>query len=180
MELPNGLPATPPSPQPPQSTSSTEALPLISDSLQQAAVQELVKDGAVVPAIVARAFTAASVGLRARVLSRLLPSVGPLALMVVGGGVFAKYIHQARWSTLSVSFSDAARVSSNQIFELATYVQQSNPEVARQILNVLSRDVSTMTALGATLGAIMLRHLSGKSGTGRVPGRSGKSMLAGE
>lgn len=116
-----------------------------------------------VPVIVARAFAAAGVGLRARVLSRLLPSVGPLALAVLGGGAFAKYVHQARWSALSVSFSDAARVTSTQIYELAMYVQQSNPEVARQILSVFSRDVSTMTALGATLGAIMIRSLSVRS-----------------
>ena len=132
--------------------------------LEPETVQEIVKEGSMVPAIVARAFTAASVGLRARVLSRLLPSVGPLALAVLGGGAFAKYVHQARWSALSVSFSDAARVTSTQIYELATYVQQSNPEVSRQILNVLTRDVSTMTALGATLGAITLTYLSGKSG----------------
>ncbi|MEP6610168.1 MAG: hypothetical protein ABJA83_16045, partial [Burkholderiaceae bacterium] len=82
------------------------------------------------------------------------------ALAVVGGGAFAKYVQQARWSALSVSLSDAARVTSTQIYELATYVQQSNPEVARQILSVFSRDVATMTALGATLGAIMIRSLS--------------------
>jgi hypothetical protein len=137
--------------------------PALVDPLQQESVEELVKEGSMVPAIVARAFTTASVGLRARVLSRLLPSVGPLALMVLGGGAFAKYVHQARWSALSVSFSDAARVTSTQIYELATYVQQSNPEAARQILSVLSRDVSTMTALGATLGAIVLSYLSGKT-----------------
>ena len=133
------------------------------DPLQQESVQELVKEGSMVPTIVTRAFTAAGVGLRARVLSRLLPSVGPLALAVLGGGAFAKYVHQARWSALSVSFSDAARVTSTQIYELATYVQQSNPEVARQILSVFSRDVSTMTALGATLSAIMISYLSGKA-----------------
>ena len=126
-------------------------------------VRASVKEGSMVPAIVARAFTTAGVGLRARVLSRLLPSVGPLALTVLGGGAFAKYVPQARWSALSVSFSDAARVTSAQVYELATYVQQSNPEVARQILAVLSRDVSTMTALGATLGAIMISYLSGKT-----------------
>jgi glycerol-3-phosphate dehydrogenase len=149
METPKEVPSLPPS--------------TLIDPLRQEAIQELVKQDSMLPAIVARAFAAASVGLRARVLSRLLPSVGPLALMVLGGGAFAKYVHQARWSALTVSFSDAARVTSTQIHELATYVQQSNPEVARQILSVLSRDVSTMTALGATLGAIMLSYLSGKT-----------------
>jgi hypothetical protein len=149
MEIPNQSPSLPRS--------------VLQDPLEQDSVQELVKEGSIVPAIVARAFTAASVGLRARVLSRLLPTVGPLALAVLGGGAFAKYVYQARWSAASVSFSDAARVTSAQIYELATYVQQSNPEVARQILSVLSRDVSTMTALGATVGAILISYLSGKA-----------------
>lgn len=146
----------------PKETPSLPPAALI-EQLEKESAQELAKEGSIVPAIVTRAFTAAGVGLRARVLSRLLPSVGPLALTVLAGGAFAKYVHQARWSALSVSFSDAARVTSTQIYELATYVQQSNPEVARQILHVLSRDVSTMTALGATLGAITLSYLSGKA-----------------
>ena len=128
------------------------------------AAERLAKEeGRLVPAIVARAFIAAGVGLRVKILSRMLRAVGPLALAVVAGGVFARYVQQARWSALSVSISDAARVTSAQIYELATYVQQSNPEVTRQILNVLSRDVSTMTALGATVGAIAISYLSGRT-----------------
>ena len=115
-----------------------------------------------VPAIVTQAYEVASAGLRVRVLNRLLRAVGPLALAVVGGGAFARYVSQARWSALTVSISDAARVTSAQVYELATYVQQSNPEVARQILSVLARDVSTMTALGATVGAILIGYLSGQ------------------
>jgi len=134
------------------------------EQLPRATAERLVKeDGWLVPAIVARAFIAAGVGLRAKVLSRLLPAVGPLALTVVGGGVFARYAQQARWSALPVSFSDAARITSSQIYELATYVQQSNPDVTRQILTVLSRDVSTMTALGATIGALAISYLSNRS-----------------
>lgn len=139
------------------------------ETLPRGTVERLEKEeGWLVPAIVARAFVAAGVGLRVKVLRRLLPAVGPLALTVVGGGAFARYVGQARWSALSVSISDAARITSAQVYELATYVQQSNPEVTRQILAVLSRDVTTMTALGATVGAIVLSYLSGKSAPARA------------
>lgn len=114
------------------------------------------------PEIVTQAFEAASAGVRVRVLKLLLRAVGPLALAVVAGGAFARYVTQARWSALSVSISDATRVSSSQIHELAAYVQQSNPDVARQIIAMLARDVSTMTALGATVGAILIGYLSGQ------------------
>ena len=144
----------------PTTASTTESLP---PNLPPAAVERLAKEESwLVPAIVARAFIASGAGLRVKVLKRLLPAVGPLALSVVGGGAFARYVGQARWSALSVSFSDAARVTSAQVYELATYVQQSNPDVTRQILSVLSRDVTTMTALGATLGAIVISYLTAK------------------
>ncbi len=140
------------------------------DQLPEAARERLAKEESwVVPAILARAFNAAGVRLRAKVLARLLRAVGPLALTVVGGGVFARYVEQARWSSLSVSFSDAARVTSSQIHELAAYVQQSNPEVTRQILAVLARDVSTTTALGVTIGAIAISCLSGRAARSPPP-----------
>ena len=112
------------------------------------------------PAIVTQAYEAAHPGLRVRLLNRMLRAVGPLALTVVAGGVFARYVTQARWSALTVSLGDAARVTSAQVYELAAYVQQSNPDVVRQVASVLSRDVSTMTALGATVGAMLIGYLS--------------------
>ena len=61
------------------------------------------------PAIVAGRFAKFDIGLRARLLGRLLASVGPLALKVVGGGVFSKYVRHARSQEIPVSFEDAAR-----------------------------------------------------------------------
>lgn len=112
------------------------------------------------PTIVTQAYAAASAGVRMRVLNRMLRAVGPLALAVVAGGAFARYVTQARWSALTVSLGDAARVTSSQVYELVAYVQQSNPDVVRQIASVLARDVSTMTTLGATVGAILIGYLS--------------------
>jgi len=118
------------------------------------------RDAASIPAIVARAFSVAGLTVRARVLSRLLASVGPLALAVLGGGAFVKYLQQARWSEIHVSVEDAARATYGQVFELARYVQQSSPEVAEQVLAVLSRDVSTMAALGVSAAAMAIAHLA--------------------
>lgn len=116
-----------------------------------------------VPAVVARAFSVSSLAVRARVLSHLLASVGPLALAVLAGGVFVKYVRHARWSEIPVSIEDAARATYSQVFELVTYVQQSSPDVAEQILAVLSRDTATMAALGASVAAIAIRHLARRS-----------------
>lgn len=111
-------------------------------------------------AIVANTFGKLDVGLRARLLGRLLGSVGPLALLVVGGGVFAKYVRHARWPEIPVSFDDAARATSSQVFELVRYVEQSNPNFVERLLAAFSRDGVTITVAGASIAAIAIKRLS--------------------
>ena len=114
------------------------------------------------PTVVASAFTRLRLAHRVRVLRRLLIPVGPLALAVVGGGVFAKYAAQARWPRMAVTLEDAARVTSSQVFELVRYVEQSNPQALQQVLLVLSRDATTMAAIGASVAALVMQHLSSR------------------
>ena len=75
---------------------------------------------------------------RARMLGRLLASVGSLALAVVGGGAFAKYITHAT-SEISVTVEDAARATWGQVYDLVRYVQQSNPRRFERLLDDLAR-----------------------------------------
>lgn len=119
-----------------------------------------------VPAIVAAAFARLNVRRRARMLGRLLASVGPLALAVVGGGVFAKYVTHARLPEIPVSLEDAARATSGQIYDLVRYVQQSNPQLFAHLLDALARDPTTIAALGASIAALGINKLAS-----RVPGR---------
>ena len=116
-----------------------------------------------VPTIIASAFGKLNLERRARLLGRLLGSVGPLALAVVGGGAFAKYLGNARWSEVPISFEDAARATSNQVYDLVRYVQQSNPHLVDRLLSAVSQDGMTMTAVGASIAAITIKHLSGRS-----------------
>jgi hypothetical protein len=119
------------------------------------------------PAIVAGCFERLNIRLRARMLGRLLASVGPLALAVVGGGAFAKYVSMARWPEIPVSFDDAATATSAQIYELVRYVQQSNPQLFSQLLSVLARDPTTIAALGASIAALGIRRLAQGDGIRR-------------
>ena len=120
---------------PPASASMPPAVPGSDDAMS-------------VPAIVAGSFDRLNVRLRARMLGRLLASVGPLALAVVGGGAFAKYVSQARWPEIPVSLEDAARATSSQIYDLVRYVQQSNPQLFSHLLDVLARDTTTHRGAG--------------------------------
>jgi hypothetical protein len=106
---------------------------------------------ALIPRIVARAFTVANAELRRLVLARLVGSVGTLALAVLGGGAFVKFLTRSR----GVSVDDALEATSWQVFELASYVQQANPEVIEQILVVLAQDASIGAVLGLSSAAIV-------------------------
>jgi hypothetical protein len=88
---------------------------------------------------VANAFVRLKLRPRARILGRLLASVGSLALAVVCGGAFAKYITQARWPEIRVSLDDAARATVVQVFELLRYVEQSNPRLFERLADELAR-----------------------------------------
>ena len=75
----------------PPSSPPPAAVPVGASALEQAATSPSL------PAIVAGAFERLNLRSRARMLGRLLPSVGPLAMAAIAGGAFAKYIEKARW-----------------------------------------------------------------------------------
>jgi hypothetical protein len=109
------------------------------------------KEKLTLPAIVAGRFAKFDIGLRARLLGRLLASVGPLALKVVGGGVFAKYVRHARSQEIPVSFEDAACATSSQVRDLVHYVEQSNPNLVEGLSAALSLNDATITSAGASI-----------------------------
>lgn len=112
------------------------------------------------PAIIASAFGKLDLERRARLLGRLLGSVGPLALAVVGGGAFAKYLGNARWPEIPISLEDAAHATSSQVHELVRYVEQSNPHLVDGLLAALLQDGMIMTMLGASVAAVAIKRLS--------------------
>lgn len=117
------------------------------------------------PAIVASAFGKLDPKRRAGLLGRLLGSVGPLALAVIGGGVFAKFLPNARMPAIQVSFEDAALATSSQVYELARYVEQSNPNLIEALMTSLLQDGMVLAALGASIAAIAIKQISGR----RIP-----------
>ena len=122
------------------------------------------KELASVPAAMARVFAKLNLERRARLLGRLLGSVGPLALVVLGGGVFAKYLRNAGWPEVPISFEDAARATSSQVYDLTRYVEQSDPHLVAGLLAALLRDGPSMTALGASVATVAIKRASRRRG----------------
>jgi len=115
-------------------------------------------------ATVAKAFAKIGPRLRVQVLRRLLSAIGPMALAVIGGGMFAKYIGRARWPEVPVSLEDAARVTSGQFFDLVRYVEQSDPPMLRRVVALLSTDIAAMTVLSACVTTLAFANGSGMRG----------------
>jgi hypothetical protein len=128
------------------------------------------KDTPSLAAIVASALPQARLPKRARALRRLLMPVGPLALAVLAGGAFAKCAASTRWARISVSLEDAANVTASQIFELVRYVEQSDPTVLEQVMEVLSHDTTTMAALGSSVAVLLLQLRSSRKAKTRSGG----------
>jgi hypothetical protein len=114
------------------------------------------------PILVAGVFAKLRIAQRVRVLRRLLMSVGPMALAVLGSGAFAKFVVEARWPRMSISLDDAARITSSQMFELVRYVEQSNPQALQQVMAFLARDAASMAAVGASVALVATRHLANR------------------
>ena len=98
------------------------------------------------PVIFAKAFHKLDLERRARLLGRLLGSVGPLGLVVIGGGHFAKYLRNARSCKVPLSLEDAARATPRQVYDVVRYVEQSNPRLVESLLVAFWRDRTTASA----------------------------------
>jgi hypothetical protein len=118
-------------------------------------------------AIAVTKFGKFDIGQRARFLGRLLASVGPLALKVVSGGVFAKYVRHARSAEIPVSFEDAARATSSQVRDLLNYVEQSNPSFVEGLSRMSTTVSQTDVASAAAGPSISHQMLSEPQGPGR-------------
>lgn len=111
--------------------------------------------------VVADAVPTTDLQLRARLLQRLLIPIGPLAMTVLAGGAFAKYVEFAR-RLPPISVEDAGRVTSGQVAEIARYLEQSDPIVLEQVVVALSHDPAAMAALGASVAAIAVKLASAR------------------
>ena len=112
--------------------------------------------------VVADAMPTTDLQLRARLLQRLLIPIGPLAMTVLAGGAFAKYVEFARRLPVPISMEDAGRVTPGQVAEIARYLEQSDPIVLQQVVVALSHDPTAMAALGASVAAIAVKLASAR------------------
>lgn len=104
--------------------------------------------------LVARLYASADRSLRANALTCLLRPLGPLGLVAVASGAFASFLARAAAPGTPVALEDAARFTRDQVFELARFAEQVNPDVVRQLAGLFSD--SPLGVAGASAAALTL------------------------
>ena len=110
-----------------------------------------------IPELIADVYRSATAPLRAKLLECLLLPIGPLGLVVIAAGAFGEFLQRGNYMRLAVSPEDAARISADQILELARYVEQSNPEIYQQVASLLAKNPVGMAGLGRSVLLVALQ-----------------------
>lgn len=100
--------------------------------------------------LVARLYRQASVPLRVRLLGCLMRPLGTLGAAGVAAGAFVVFMQPLRSGDPAIDPEAVARVSANQVHELAYFVEQVDPAALRHFAGLVSRSPLGQAPLGAS------------------------------
>jgi hypothetical protein len=112
-----------------------------------------------VPLYVSGVFREAPADFRAQLVECLMRPMGALGLVAVANGAFAAVRQRHGWDHLQVTLDDATRISADQVLELSAYLQQTAPDVFRQVAELVSRQPAVASGLSAMLLLHVVRSL---------------------
>ena len=107
--------------------------------------------------LISRLYAAASTPLRARMLAGLLRPLSPLGLAAVAAGAFAGFVHRGGADSLRVAAEDAGRFTSEQVFELARFVEQVRPDALQQAASLVADNPMNAAAFSVAVAMLLLR-----------------------
>lgn len=110
--------------------------------------------------MVGQMFGGSNPSLRAGLLTQLIGAVGP-AMVAKLGGIFAG--GSKLGSAPTISEADAARVTPDQVREIATEAEKADPSVLDQIGNFYGKHPEVVKMLGGAALAIALGRIANRS-----------------
>jgi hypothetical protein len=123
------------------------------------------KRPSLLPLQISRLYVEASADFKTKLLECLMRPMGALGLVAVADGVFAMLRHRHGWQRLQVTAEDTFAVSADHVYQLAGYLQESAPEVFRQVGQLLADNPA---ALATVSGVLLLQALRAARSAGRA------------
>lgn len=114
--------------------------------------------------LTSRLYAAANAPLRARMLADMLRPLGPLGLVSIAAGAFADFLHRGRSEGMRIALDDVGRYTSDQVFELARFVEQVSPEALQQVASLVADNPVGTAAFSVSVAMLLLRSLRGTAG----------------
>ena len=109
--------------------------------------------------LISRLYGAANRPLRAKLLACLLRPLSPLGLVAIAAGAFGSFLHRSDGEALRVVIDDVTRFSSEQIGELARFVEQVNPQALQSFASLILDNPVGLAAFSASAAVLLLRGL---------------------
>jgi hypothetical protein len=118
------------------------------------------------PRLVARLFVAADMPLRARLLAILMKPMGALCIAGVAAGAFTWVLRRGgAVADASLDLEQVGRVSSEQVLELARFVEQVNPQALLDFAALVEASHLGLATFSAS--ALLLLYRALQSGPAR-------------
>ena len=128
--------------------------------------------------LVARLYGAADKPMRARMLACLSRPLGPLGLAGVASGAFAALVYRRGETEGGAAIGDLLDCSTDQIFELARFVEQVSPDAIQQLAGLLADNPMAASAFTASVAMLLVRAVRGAGGQRRTSeGRGATTAL---
>ncbi len=119
------------------------------------------------PRLVQRLYASADQALRAKLLHCLLQPLGLLGAMGAAAGAFSEVVLRGGGKVLVVGVEDVAKVSTEQVLELARFAEQVNPELLRQVADLVAQQNVGLAAFSMSAVAMLYRAVGNTRGPRR-------------
>jgi hypothetical protein len=110
--------------------------------------------------LASRLYAGASAAQRSRMLTSLLRPLGPLAIAGVASGAFAGLVGRIA-SGAAVTIDDIGNFSSEQVFELARFVEQVSPQALLQVVKAIGENPFGLSTYGAAAAVLLSMAVRG-------------------
>lgn len=100
--------------------------------------------------VAARLYARASLPLRQRLLDCLMRPLGTLGAAGVAAGAFVMYAPAVRGQEQQICPDAVSRISAGQVHELASFVEQVDPDALRRFTGLLAESAVAQSMLGAS------------------------------